>query len=481
MKSFSLWQNRPGALLALTFAFALSLSACDRSRDGSASLADSTKATSADSLSTEAGAAALAAGSAAPSGDSAEASPHLSRVPKPDSVKALYVNAWAAGSRSRMAEIIRLADETEINALIIDIKESDSYLTHTGTAIDLAIEIGAHERPASRWLPALVDTLRAHNIYPIARIVVFKDRMLAEKKPELAIRNAQGQTWKDQKGIPWVNPYDKRVWEYNVAIAKEALDMGFSEIQWDYVRFPDVTNTVRATMRYPGSDSISRADNIRNFIAWSKDELKPWNVPVTADVFGLVTHVEGDLEIGQNWEKIITTADAVLPMTYPSHYYAGLYGFPRPHANPYGTVRLALQDAVERTGFVSDSGRVPTGEVMAWLEAMSIRGLTYGPLEVRQQIQAVYDSGLKSWALWNPGSKFMDYTEALQPASGGLSAVEKSWTRPSFEVPRNRLSQVIRKRDRAAAEAAAALAAAQAAAAQSATQAQADSLPERRR
>lgn len=372
------------------------------------------------------------------------------RVPRPDSVKALYVNGWAAGSRTRMAEIIRMANETEINALIIDIKESDTYLSYDSTEIAVAKEIGADKRPTSRWLPALIDSLQAHGIYSIARIVVFKDRMLAEKKPELAIKTTHGGVWKDRKGIPWVNPYDKRVWDYNIAIAREALDMGFSELQWDYVRFPDVTNTMRATMSYPGSNGVSRADNIRSFIRYSKDQLKEYQVPITADVFGLVTHVEGDLEIGQNWEQIISVADVVLPMTYPSHYYAGLYGFAKPHANPYEILRIALTDAVERTSFVADSTGGPVGEVMPWLEAMSIRGISYGPVELRKQIQATYDAGLKSWALWNPGSKFADYADALQPQSGGLSAVEQRWTKPSWEPPRSRLSKVILKREQRA-------------------------------
>ena len=372
------------------------------------------------------------------------------RVPRPDSVRALYVNAWAAGSRSRMADLIRIADATEINAFIIDIKESDTFLAYDGTRIPLALEIGADQRPATKWLPALIDTLNAHGIFSIARIVVFKDRMLAEKKPELAIRHANGSVWKDNKGGPWVNPYDRRVWDYNIAIAKEALDMGFGELQWDYVRFPDVTNSARAVMRYPGSDSVSRADNIKAFIAYSKAQLADYKVTVTADVFGLSTHLEGDIEIGQNWERVISVADVVLPMVYPSHYAAGLYGFARPIQNPYQIVRLAVTDAVERTRFVQDSTGGPVGEVMPWLEAMSIRGATYGAAEVRAQIQATYDAGAKSWALWNPGSKFTTFEDALRPASGGPSPVERSgWTRPDWELPRARLSKVLLNRERA--------------------------------
>lgn len=373
------------------------------------------------------------------------------RVTRPDSVRALYVNAWAAGSRSRMRDLIRIADETEINAFVIDIKESDTYLTHDSTGIALAREIGADGRPASRWLPALVDTLQAHGIYSIARIVVFKDRMLAEKRPELAIGHTGGGIWKDQKGKPWVNPYDRTVWDYNVAIAREALDMGFSEIQWDYVRFPDVKPSLQRTMSFPGSDGVSREDNIAAFIRYSKEQLAEYQVPVTADVFGLSTHLEGDVGIGQNWEKVIAAADAVLPMSYPSHYSTGLYGFQHPVANPYEIVRLSMQEARERTDYLREQGK-PVGEIMPWLEAQTAEWVKptvpYGAAEVREQIQAAYDSGIEDWVLWNPGSRFDPYLAAFRPEDGGLSELEQGgWKAPRYEVPRNRLSRVIRKRE----------------------------------
>ncbi len=373
------------------------------------------------------------------------------RVPRPDSVPALYVNAWAAGSRSRMEALIAIADSTEVNAFVIDVKESDTFLAYDSTSIPLAKEIGADQRPATTWLPALVDTLQAHGIYSIARIVVFKDRQLAERKPELAIRHVNGSVWRDNKGGAWVNPYDRRVWDYNVAIAREALDMGFSELQWDYVRFPDVTARMRTVMHYPGSNGVSRAENIRNFIRYSKEKLRDFQVPVTADVFGLVTHLEGDVDIGQHWETVISTADVVLPMVYPSHYSAGLYGFPRPIAKPYEIVRLATADAMERTRFVRDSAKVAVGEVMPWLEAMSIRGASYGPAELRQQIQGVYDAGAKSWALWNPGSRYAEFVGALRTARGTPSPIERSgWTAPQWTLPRERLSKVIAARERRA-------------------------------
>lgn len=381
------------------------------------------------------------------------------RVPRPDTIRALYVNGWAAGSRSRMRELIRIAEETEINAFVIDVKESDTYLVYDSTGIPLAREIGADQRPASRWLPALLDTLHSHGIYSIARIVVFKDRMLAEARPEMAIRDLNGQVWLDGDGKPWVNPYDRRVWDYNIAIAAEALDMGFGEIQWDYVRFPDVTATRRADMVYPGAGDVSREDNIRNFVAYSKEKLGRYEVPITADVFGMVTYMEGDVGIGQNWEKLVRVADALLPMVYPSHYYQGMYGFQAPNAHPYEVVRAALQDAKERTEPLRQRGE-KTAEIIPWLQAMSadwLDDIRYGPHHLRAQIQAVYDSGLTSWALWNPGSKYDVFLPALRPADGSPSPLERSgWRAPEWEPPRHVLSPVLRRRDAAAAAATAA-------------------------
>jgi hypothetical protein len=377
------------------------------------------------------------------------------RIPRPDSLRALYVNGWAAGSRSRMRNLIRIADLTEINAFVIDVKESDTFLVHDSTGIALAKEIGADQRPGSRWLPALLDTLRAHRIYPIARIVVFKDRGLAEKKPELAIRTTGGAVWKDNKGKPWVNPYDRRVWDYNVAIAREALDMGFHEVQWDYVRFPDVTDAVRRTMAFPGSGGKSRPQNIRDFIEYSRRQLAPYRAPVSADIFGVMTNVPDDMGIGQVWEEVVQAADNLHPMVYPSHYRGGYYGFSLPDAHPYEVVRIALEDGVQRRALVRGSGG-RTARIEPWLQAFTADYLpghaTYTAASVRNQIQATYDAGLSGWILWNPRSEFAVYEPALRPARGGLSPLERGGWRPvRWQVPRGRLSTVLTRRPAAAA------------------------------
>ena len=157
--------------------------------------------------------------------------------------------------------------------------------------------------------------------------------------------------------------------------------------------------------------------------------------------------------------KVSEVADAVLPMVYPSHYYAGMYGFQAPNAHPYEIVRASMQDAVERSEYMRRQGK-QTAEVMPWLQAMSaewIDDIRYGPTHLRAQIQAVHDSGLKSWTLWNPGSRYDLFVPALRPADGGPSPVERSgWRAPQWEVPRNRMSPLIRRRDAAERAAAAA-------------------------
>ncbi|MGH7458231.1 MAG: putative glycoside hydrolase [Longimicrobiaceae bacterium] len=350
-----------------------------------------------------------------------------SRAPRPDSLRALYLNGWTVGSRERMEQLIEIARETEINGFVIDIKESDSYLTYQGTGIPLALEIGADGRPTSSWLPELVSRLNREGVYTIARVVVFKDRRLAEKRPDLAIRHTGGGVWHDGKGKPWVNPYNREVWDYNLAIAREALEMGFAELQWDYVRFPDVPARLYRTMAFPGAAERSKPEVIRDFILYSKQRLAAYRVPVAADVFGLVTHVQDDLGIGQNWEQVISAADVVLPMVYPSHYYPGSYGFERPNARPYDIILRAMSEAVARTATLREAGR-KVGVVVPWLQAFNapwVDHLHYGPSFIRDQIQATYDAGLSDWILWHPGSRYHGFLPALRGRDGSLSEIER--------------------------------------------------------
>jgi len=329
-------------------------------------------------------------------------------TPKPEAVRGIYLNAWAAGSTKRRAELIALASWSEINTFVIDIKEGGEVSYQSGVGVARAIGAVRSYIPDPR---KLIAELRAAGIYPIARIVVFKDPVLAERRPDLAIQTEDGQVWQDDKGVKWVDPYNREVWDYNIALAREAVLLGFSEIQWDYVRFPDVPARYLKDAVFPARNGRSMSQAIREFLRYSREELADLGVPITADVFGLTVSVGNDLGIGQRWEDLADVTDALLPMVYPSHFARGSYGIPVPNADPYRTVRTALEFAVRRSARIEGAARI-----RPWLQDFSLGWPNYGPAEVRAQIQATYDAGLTEWILWNPASRYT--SAALAPKFG---------------------------------------------------------------
>jgi hypothetical protein len=342
--------------------------------------------------------------------------PAPARVAKPEQVKALYLNAWAAGSPRKIAKLIDIADKTEINSFVIDVKEAGeiSY----ASKVKLANDIGA-TRAYIRNISRLLDSLRAHNIYPIARIVVFKDPVLAEARPDMAVKHKDGTVWKDNKGKAWVDTYNKAVWDYNIELAREAINLGFSEVQWDYIRFTDAPMSYRARAVYPAAAGRTRQAAVREFMLYSREKLADLNVPITADVFGLTVSTKGDMGIGQEWEQMIDAVDVILPMVYPSHYIPGNYGLSSPNAAPYRVIYRSMQDAIERS-----KPFTKPAIIRPWLQAFTLGPPKYGPAHVRAQIQAVYDVGLKEWVLWSPGS---NYDLAALAPEGGPD--------PVFDIP----------------------------------------------
>ena len=333
------------------------------------------------------------------------------RFPRPEHVRGLYVNAWAAGSATRMAALLDLARRTEINAFVIDIKDASGYVSHE-TDVALAHEVGATGERRIRDLPALLDRLEAEGIYPIARIVVVKDPVLSAARPELAIQDTAGGIWIDSKEIVWLNPYASDVWEYHVDLAREVAEMGFPEIQWDYIRFPDAPRSDLDRAVFPGHEGRSRTDAIRGFLAHARESLSDLPVRSTADVFGVTTSFNRDIGLGQLWESFIDVVDVALPMVYPSHYWEGSFGFSEPNAHPYEVVRAALRDALRRSRNVPGSG-----STRPWIQDFTLGQPAYGPAEVRAQIQAAYDVGIHEWILWNPSTR---YTEAALEPEGGF-------------------------------------------------------------
>ena len=313
----------------------------------------------------------------------------------PAVVRGVYLNGWVFSS-SRFFDVLALADTTEINAFVIDVKDATGYITYRSSVLT-AQEIGANDVVRIADPRTRLAQLVAHGIHPIARIVVARDPLLAKRKPSWAIHDTDGALWRDGLGEPWVDAYNDSVWIYAADLAAEAVLMGFREIQFDYVRFPDEPpQRLRRTVypaRRPGE---SRREAIRRNVNLMRERVARTGVPFTIDVFGLTTSTTGDLGIGQVWEDLSSSADVLLPMVYPSHYRRGSYGYANPNTEPYAIVRRALQDGIARS-----SGLANPAKIRPYLQAFTIYRVRYGPQEVRAQIQAVEDLGLTDWVLWN--------------------------------------------------------------------------------
>jgi hypothetical protein len=324
-------------------------------------------------------------------------------------IKALYVNAWAFGS-AKLGQLVRLADSTEINALVVDVKDDTGCLLYP-SEVKVAQDIGATRCVRTRDVRSRLDTLHAHDIYAIARIVVAKDPLLAEGRPGWSVQHRDGGLWRDRIGSAWVDAYNDSVWIYAAQLAEEAVRLGFSEVQFDYVRFPDEPKEAMAQAIFPArrAGETQRA-GVQAGIAILANRIQPTGVPITFDVFGLTASATGDLGIGQVWEDFITVADVVLPMVYPSHYYRGSYGLAWPNSEPYRVVRNALIEAIERTRPFANAATI-----RPYLQAFTLgrRKPRYTPHEIREQIRAAEELGITTWVLWNPRSVYQ--RDSLRP------------------------------------------------------------------
>lgn len=357
-------------------------------------------------------------------------------VERPQVVRGLYVNRWAAISR-KMWDLIDIAKRTEVNALVIDVKDDRGYVLYH-SSVALARKIGADTtNPMSlSRMHAVLDTMRAHGILPIARIVVAKDPLLASARREWAVkRRSDGKPWLDANGTPWLDPHQRGVWEYAADLAAEAVKFGFSEVQFDYVRFPDDPRLMRQAT-FPLANGRARDQVIREQLGYLHSRTEKLGVPMAIDVFGLTTTNSTDMGIGQLWEQFADQTDIVLPMTYPSHYSRGTYGIAHPNANPYDVLDHALADGIERNRNIEDAA-----EIVPWYQDFTLGKPRYGAKQVRAQMQAGYDRGIRSWILWNPGSRYT--LSALRPAI--LSEAEEAPSRVRADSAAKRDSIV--KRD----------------------------------
>lgn len=323
---------------------------------------------------------------------------------EPVKVKGIYVSGPVAGI-ARMDELIELVDQTELNAIVIDIKNDEGKVTYRMQSDQVQeLEAGVGYIPD---IEALVKKCKEKNIYLIARIVAFRDPYLAEKKPEWAVHTKDGGIFRDKSGLAWVNPYERGVWDYLVEIATEAATAGFDEIQFDYIRFSTDVKTEEVDYG-PEDESIGKIGIITEFTEYMYEKLRPLGVYVAADVFGTVIENETDQQIvGQDYVKMAEHLDYICPMVYPSHYRNGSYGIAVPDADPYRTIYGACSASVQELGVLAEENRA---QVRAWLQSFTaswVPGhISYGPQQIRAQIKGAYDAGYDEWILWNAAVKY---------------------------------------------------------------------------
>jgi hypothetical protein len=316
---------------------------------------------------------------------------------EPFAPKALYLSYYGIATSSLRAPALRLIADTELNALVIDVKGDRGRISYR-SSVPLAAQVGAEDSVEIADPKALLADLRAQEIYLIARIVAFKDDRLARTRPDLAVKGSGGALWRDREGLAWGDPFQREVRDYNIDLAVEAASHGFDEVQFDYVRFPDAKGLLFAGP----STSKARAQAIDEFLAEARRRLVPHNVFLSADVFGYVCWNRGDTGIGQMLETLAPQLDFLSPMLYPSSFQFGIPGYRNPVQHPYEIVYLSLAQATARTG-------LPGSRFRPWLQAFrdyAYDRRPFGAAEIRAQIRAAEAAGSNGWMLWNPHNTY---------------------------------------------------------------------------
>lgn len=307
---------------------------------------------------------------------------------------------------NNLEKILAICNETEINALVIDIKSDDGYITWSSD-VEVVNNLETAIPARDDNFKALLEYMKAHDIYPIARIVAFKDYKLPELLPEHAMQLNEGGVYRDDQGMGWVNQYDPYIWSYVLAVSKEAALRGFKEIHFDYVRFPDNAAHYNEIVNFKGRDGKRKDDNIKDFLDYAKGELEPYGVNVGAAVFGIITRSWQDYpeDIGQTWIKISSKADLISPMIYPSHYSTGWYGYDYPDANPYGVFYHALREALLKNSALKSSAKIRPwiqGFTAPWVDGY----IEYTPEVIAEQVKAGVELGIDEYLVWNAVNEY---------------------------------------------------------------------------
>jgi hypothetical protein len=336
----------------------------------------------------------------------------------PESVKGIYMTSWVAGTISLRDKIIQLIDDTELNTIVIDIKDDTGRISYL-VDDEYLKEVGSNEERIPD-IKEFIKYLNEKDIYVIGRISVFQDPYFVKLHPELAVKRASdGGVWGDRKGISWLDAGSKEVWDYVVAIAKESHRVGFDELNFDYIRFPSDGNM--KDIYYPFSEEkvladpdFGKAKVIKSFFAYLDSQLD--GITTSADLFGMVTTNADDLNIGQTLENALPYFDFISPMVYPSHYPTGFNGWNNVNSVPYEIVKFSIDSAIEKlnifkTEVASSTPKAPylkkisSDQLRPWLQDNDYP-VHYTPEMVRAQINATYDAGLDSWLLWDAANTY---------------------------------------------------------------------------
>ena len=325
-----------------------------------------------------------------------------------DGVKGIYVTAYSVGYEEKFTKLVDYVDSNDLNAMVIDIKDDMGVVTADFNSEDSHIQENTEE-----YIPdikELMDLMEEKQIYPIARIVTFKDTLLANEQPDMSFTNSNGTVWKASNGESFINPFLKQTWDYAVNVGIEAAKVGFKEIQFDYVRFPEGFEVWGDTLNYDMgeyadldmTDDEKRVQAITDFTAYAKEKLMPYGVDVSVDIFGYTASVIEASGIGQNFPQISENVDVISSMIYPSHWGTNYFGIYKPDLYPYELVAEYMKVENELLGTLETP---PISR--PWLQDFTASYLgsgfyqTYGKAQVDAQVQALYDAGVNEFLLWN--------------------------------------------------------------------------------
>ena len=346
-------------------------------------------------------------------------------------VRGIYISGPMAGSTELFQNILDSAAGTEINTVVIDFKDDQGRIT---CPVDspVASEIGAC-RPYVQDMKGLVASLKERGLYVIARVVAFRDPWLAEKKPEWSLHLADGSLYRDRQGMAWVDPYRHEVWDYLLEVGNEAKELGFDEVQFDYLRFPNEASAGQVVYDDAVIRGRSKTDTILECANYLYENLASQGLFVSADVFGTIIGSGVDSSaVGQDYTEMAKILDYICPMIYPSHYSSGNFGLEHPDMEPYKTIFGALQKSGK---VLLDASRADNHEsrqaiVRPWLQDFTATYLgegnyiTYGAAEVAEEVRAVQDAGYEEWMLWSAANKY--HLEGLSADGSSAAAAEVS-------------------------------------------------------